>query len=38
VAAALQIMHADAKAGWCEPALLEAFVDVLERGTQKSVA
>ena len=35
VDAALQIMHADAKAGWCEPALLEVFVDVLERGNQK---
>ena len=29
VDAALQIMHADAKAGWCDPALLETFVDVL---------
>ena len=38
VEAALQIMRNDAKAGWCEPALLEAFVDVLPKGLQKSVA
>jgi putative two-component system response regulator len=38
VEAALTIMHDDAKAGWCEPALLEAFVDGLPRGSQKSVA
>jgi putative two-component system response regulator len=38
VDAALQIMHADAKAGWCEPELLGMFVDVLARETEKSVA
>jgi hypothetical protein len=31
-------MRTDAKAGWCEPALLEAFVDVLPEKLQKSVA
>ena len=29
VGAALQIMHDDAKRGWCDPALFETFVDVL---------
>jgi putative two-component system response regulator len=38
VEATLQIMRADAKAGWCETALLDTFVDVLPLGTQKSVA
>ena len=38
VDAALQIMRADAKAGWCEPELLEMFVEVLARETEKSVA
>jgi putative two-component system response regulator len=38
VDAALQIMNADAKAGWCEPELLGMFVDVLARETEKSVA
>jgi len=38
VGAALQIMHDDAKRGWCDPALVEAFVDVLPQGDQKSVA
>ena len=38
VGAALQIMHDDAKRGWCDPALFEAFVDVLPQKTQKSVA
>jgi len=38
VGAALQIMHDDAKRGWCDPALFETFVDVLPQKTQKSVA
>ena len=38
VDATLQIMRDDARAGWCEPALLETFVDTLSRGTRKSVA
>ena len=40
VDAALHIMRGDAKAGWCEPALIETFVDVLPLpvATQKSVA
>ena len=38
VGAALQIMHDDAKRGWCDVALFDAFVDVLPRKTQKSVA
>jgi putative two-component system response regulator len=37
-AAALEIMRGDADAGWCEAALLEAFVDVLPEAIQKSVA
>jgi putative two-component system response regulator len=35
---ALEMMRADAKAGWWDPALLDMFVDVLAVGTQKSVA
>jgi len=35
---ALEMMRADAKAGWWDPALLEMFVDVLSDSTQKSVA
>jgi putative two-component system response regulator len=38
VGAALQIMHDDAKRGWCDPALFETFVDVLPQKIQKSVA
>jgi putative two-component system response regulator len=38
VGTALQIMHDDAKRGWCDPALFETFVDVLPEKTQKSVA
>jgi putative two-component system response regulator len=38
VDATLQIMRDDARAGWCDPALLEAFVDTLSRATRKSVA
>ena len=38
VGAALQIMHDDAKRGWCDPALFDAFVEVLPQKTQKSVA
>jgi cyclic di-GMP phosphodiesterase len=33
--AALEIMQGDAKAGWCEPALVDAFIDVLNRETRK---
>jgi putative two-component system response regulator len=36
--AALEIMRGDADAGWCEAALLEAFIDVLPEAIQKSVA
>jgi len=38
VDAALEIMRSEAKSGSCDPALLEAFVDVLPKGRQKSVA
>ena len=38
VGAALQIMHDDAKRGWCDPALFDTFVDVLPQKIQKSVA
>jgi putative two-component system response regulator len=38
VEAALHIMRTNAKSGWCEPSLLEAFVDVLPEKLQKSVA
>jgi putative two-component system response regulator len=36
--AALHIMRNDAKTGWCDQTLLEAFVDVLPKAIQKSVA
>jgi putative two-component system response regulator len=37
--AALQIMHDDAKHGWCDVALVDAFVDALpDRAQKKSVA
>jgi putative two-component system response regulator len=37
--AALQIMHDDAKHGWCDVALIDAFVDALpDRAQKKSVA
>jgi putative two-component system response regulator len=35
---ALEMMRDDAKGGWCDPALLELFVDVLSEGTRQSVA
>jgi len=38
VGAALQIMHDDAKRGWCDQALFDTFVDVLPQKIQKSVA
>jgi len=31
-------MRTDARAGWCDPSLVEAFVDVLPAKLQKSVA
>jgi putative two-component system response regulator len=36
--AALHLMRTDAKAGWCDTSLVEAFIDVLPAKLQKSVA
>ena len=38
VDAALHLMRTDARAGWCDPSLVEAFVDVLPAKLHKSVA